>query len=126
MTGSQVAVNNGSVHQQQIVHQIVTRQISMAEVQAMADALRVVEMSPRTLDAVRQAAQALEAELARPVPDVVRLTRALTHFVAVTLVSTLDTGVGNGTPQAAALTDILRPLLPTIPGSPSEEGGLRG
>ncbi|MGW2051766.1 hypothetical protein ACWCPF_42535 [Streptomyces sp. NPDC001858] len=124
--GSQIAVNNGSVHQHQVIHQVIgSQQITLPEVQAMVDAVRRLGVSPAMFEAVRQAAQTLRRELGQPSPDPVRLSGAITRLATVT-VTALDAAAEQGTPQAAELASILRPLLPTTPGVSAEEGEFHG
>ncbi|MEU6804550.1 hypothetical protein [Streptomyces neyagawaensis] len=54
-------------------------------------------------------------------PDLDRLRRAITHFVAVT-VAALDATGGGRASRTGALANVLRPLLPATP----SEGGRHG
>ncbi|MFF9773824.1 hypothetical protein ACF1HJ_09140 [Streptomyces sp. NPDC013978] len=134
VTGSQIAVNNGSVHQHQVIqHQVVqqvvaTELITLPQVHAMIRAIRSVGVHPEKLREVRQAARTFKDEATRPVPRPDRLREAATRLVAVT-VEALDTIEGEGSSQAKELADLLRPALPaatTTPGAPDEEGGPHG
>lgn len=122
VSGSQIAVNNGSVHQHQVIHQVVQApNVTPDQVRAVADAVGALVVGARTLDPVRQAARELTAELDGPVPDLDRLRRAITRFVAVT-VAALDSTGGGRASRTRALANVLRPLLPAA----SAEGGLHG
>ncbi|WP_033529072.1 hypothetical protein [Streptomyces gottesmaniae] len=136
VTGSQIAVNNGTVHQHQVIQQVVqqvvvTELITLPQVRAMMGAVRRVGVKPEKLREVRQAAHAFHHEVTSPVPRPDRLREAATRLVAV-VVEALDTVEGERSAQAEELADVLRPALPTAtpapdaPHAPEEEGGLRG